>query len=221
MPFIDYSASFANTAEIVWVFIVAETKDEYVDEVSSILDRCIDHISSLMSAKDSLGRRAIDVAIPKYKQAMLERSYLFGRYEIRDGPAEHESETCKVFLAKDYKDDGRNVALKFICNRDHFDREKDVRQRCCFDNKYVISTLRQNDGDDESELKIGDEAVRRGYYRYCLVMPTAERNLGTVLVHERIAGRGWDQLRLISKQLIEALNHVHENGYIHGDVKRK
>ena len=220
-PFIDDSASFTKTAEAVWVFIVAETKDEFVDEVSSILDRCIDHISSLMSAKDNRGRKAIDVATPKYKQAMLERSYLFGRYEIRDGPAEHESETCKVFLAKDHKDDGRNVALKFICNRDHFDREKDVRQKCFFDDKYVISTLRLHDGDDESELKIGDEAVRRGYYRYCLVMPAAERNLGTVLVHERIAGRGWDQLRLISKQLIEALNHVHEKGYVHGDVKRE
>ena len=220
-PFIADSANFANTAKVVWVFIVTETKDEFFDEVCSILDRYIDRISVLLSAKDSLGRKAIDVATPRYKEAMLERSYLFGRYEIRDGPAEHESETCKVFLAKDHKDGGRNVALKFICNRDHFEREINVRQKCSFDDKYVITTLRLHDGDDEKNLMLGDEAQRKGYYRYCLVMPAAERNLGTVLVHERIAGRGWDQLRSISRQLIEALNHVHEKGFIHGDVKRK
>ena len=219
-PFIDDSASFTSTAEIAWVFIVAETKDEFVEEVSSILDRYVDRISSLMSAKDSLGRNAIDVATPKYKVAMLERSYLFGRYEIRGGTAEHESETCKVFLAIDHKDGGRSVALKFICNRDHFDRERNVREKCCFDDKYVITILQLHDGDEE-KAKFVDEAERKGYYRYCLVMPAAERNLGTVQVHERVAGRGWDHLRLISKQLIEALNHVHEKGYIHGDVKRK
>ena len=220
-PFIGLEPKFANAAEVLWFLIATETKDDFVEDVILILDRYIDRISTLMSAKDSLGRKVIDAATPKYKVAMFERSYLFGRYEIRDGPAEHESETCKVFLARDHKDGGRNVALKFICNRDHFEREINVRQKCSFDDKYVITTLRLHDGDDEKNLMLGDEAQRKGYYRYCLVMPAAERNLGTVLVHERIARRGWDQLRSISRQLIEALNHVHEKGYIHGDVKRK
>ena len=74
-------------------------------------------------------------------------------------------------------------------------------------------------GDGDKDAMFGDEAEKKGYYRYCLVMPAAERNLGNVLIHEHIAGRDWDQLRYISKQLIEALNHVHEKGYIHGDVK--
>ena len=198
-----------------------ETKDEFVNEVTSILDQYSDRISVLMSIRDATGRKAIDVATPNCKIAILERSYLFRRYEIRDGPAEHVSATCVVRIGKDQKDGGRNVALKFICNRDHFDREKAVRHNCRFDDKYVISTLQFHDGDDEKDKMFGDEAKRKGYYRYCLVMPAAERNLGNVLVHEHIAGRDWDMLRLISKQLIEALNHVHEKGYIHGDVKRK
>ena len=219
--FIDETSNFSNTAELVWLFILTETKDEFVDEVTSILDRYADRISLLMSVKDATGRRAIDVATPKYKIAILERSYLFRRYEIRDGPAEHVSATCVVRIGKDHQDGGRNVALKFICNRDHFKREIAVRHNCQFDDKYVISTLRFHDGDDEKEKMFGEEAERKGYYRYCLVMPAAERNLGIVLVHEHIAGRDWDMLKLISKQLIEALNHVHEKGYIHGDVKRK
>ena len=187
-----------------------------------MLDRNVDRISLMMSIKDTIGRKASDVATPKYKRAMLERLYLFRRYEIREGPAEHVSETCKVCLAKDHEDgQTRNVALKFIRNRAHFEREVIVRLNCQFDDKYVISTLRIIDGDDDKEKMFGDEAERKGYYRYCLVMPAAERNLGTVLIHEHIAGRDWDQLKLISKQVIEALNHVHEKGYIHGDVKRE
>ena len=219
--FIDETSNFSSAAELVWLFILTETKDEFVDEVTSILDRYVDRISLLMSVKDEIGRKAIDVATPKCKIAILERSYLFRRYEIRDGPAEHVSATCVVRIGKDHKDGGRNVALKFIRNRDHFERERAVRHNCLFDDKYVISTLRFHDGDDEKEKMFGDEAEKKGHYRYCLVMPAAERNLGNVLVHEHIAGRDWDMLRLISKQLIEALNHVHEKGYIHGDVIRK
>ena len=220
-PFVDDTTTFANSAEEVWVFVVTETNDEFVEEVSSILDTYIDRLSLLMSARDAIGRKAIDIATPTYKLSMLERSYLFRRYEIREGPPEHVSETCKVFLAKDHNDGGRNVALKFIRIRNHFEREVRVRQNCQFDDKYVISTLRLHDGDGDKEKMFGDEAERKGYYRYCLVMLAAERNLGAVLIHEHIAGRDWNKLRLISKQLIEALKHVHEKGYIHGDVKRK
>ena len=216
--FAGKSAYFAGAAERMWLFILTETKDEFVDEVTSILDRYVDRISLLMSVKDTSGRKAIDVATPKYKYVILQRSYLFRRYNIRDGPAEHVSATCVVWIGKDHKDD-TNIALKFFCKRDHFEREKLARLNCRFDGKYVISTLRLHDGEEDKLF--GDEAEKKGYYRYCLVMPAAERNLGTVLVHEHIAGRDWDTLKLISKQLIEALHHVHENGYIHGDVKRK
>ena len=220
-PFVDDSDSISDVAKEMWLFVVNETDDKFVDKVSLILDKYIDRISLLMSVMDDNGRKAIDLATEKYKQAMLERSFLFRRYEIRNKRAEHLSETCAVYLAKDHKDCGRRVALKFIYNRDHFEREKNARINCHFDNEYIISTLQLYDGGDEKDKEYGDEAVKKGYSRYCLVMPAAERNLGTVIVHEHVAGRDWDMLRLISKQLVEALGHVHENGYIHGDVKRK
>ena len=222
VPFFDESTAFTNTAELVWLFVLTETKDEFVDEVSSILDRSVDRISLLMSVQDAFGRKAIDVATPKYKDTMLGRSFLFRRYEIREGPAEHVSETCVVRLAKDHKDGvTSNVALKFICNRDHFEREILVRLNCQFDDKYVISTVRLHDGDGDKDKMFGDEAEKKGYYRYCLVMPAAERNLGTVIIHEHVAGRDWNKLMFISRQLVEAVEHVHLKGYIHGDLKRK
>ena len=221
-PFIEEdSITFASYAEEVWLFIMKETHDELVGEVTAILDKYIDRVSLLTSVKDTLGRKAIDMASPKYKEAMLERLFLFQRYEIRDGVAEHESETCIVRLAIDHKDGGRNVALKFIRNRDDFEREVSFRQKCDFDVEFVVSCLRLYDGDDDDQgSRFGNEAVRKGYYRYCLVMPAAERNLGAVIAYENIAERDWDQLRLISEQLLEALHHVHQKGYIHGDVKR-
>ena len=222
-PFIEEdSITFASYAEEVWLFIMKETHDELVGEVTAILDKYIDRVSLLTSVKDTLGRKAIDMASPKYKEAMLERLFLFQRYEIRDGVAEHESETCIVRLAIDHKDGGRNVALKFIRNRDDFEREVSFRQKCDFDVEFVVSCLRLYDGDDDDQgSRFGNEAVRKGYYRYCLVMPAAGRNLGTVLTHEHIAGRDWKKLMFISQQLIEAVKHVHEKGYIHGDIKRK
>ena len=210
-----------NSIAPLWCYIIEKTKDLYVEEVSSVLDKYADRISLLMSVKDKDGRKAIEIATPKYKDAMLQRFYIFRRYEILDKSAEHMSSTCVVRIARDHLDNDRNVALKFFYKRDQFDREKLVRQNCRFEDKYVVSVLRVHDGDEEKEKILGDEAVRKGYYRYCMVMPAAERNLGTILVHEYVAGRDWDQLRMISKQLIEALIHVHEKGYIHGDVKRK
>ena len=222
-PFIEEnSITFASFAEEVWLFIMKETNDELVGEVTAILDKYVDRVSLLTSVKDTLGRKAIDVASPMYKKQMLERLYLFQRYEIRDGPAEHMSATCVVRIAKDHMDGGRLVALKFIRNRDDFKREIIFREKCNFDDEFVVSCLRLYDGDDDDQgRRFGNEAVRKGYYRYCLVMPAAGRNLGTVLTHEHIAGRDWKKLMFISQQLIEAVKHVHEKGYIHGDIKRK
>ena len=218
VPFVESTTNFADDAAEVWTYLITETRDEFVSQVSFILDKYVDRLSTLAAVQDTAGRRAIDMATPKYKQAMLERSFLFRRYEIRDGPAEHVSATCVVRLAKDHSDGRRNVALKFIRNRDHFQREVSVREACHLDDSFVVSSLRLHDGDLDKDF--GHEAEKKGYYRYCLVMPAAERNLGAVLAHEHIAGRDWDQLRLISKQLIAAVGHMHTKGYIHGDVKR-
>ena len=90
---------------------------------------------------DEKGRKAIDVATPKHKQAILRRSLLFRRYEVRDGHSEYVSNTCVVCLAKDHMDVDKNVVLKFIRNRDHFDREIIVRRNGLFEAISVISTF--------------------------------------------------------------------------------
>eukprot|EP01041_Mallomonas_annulata_P011430 gene11430-biopygen5564 len=160
-----------------------------------------------MHVRDAAGRRAIDVATPKYKKEMQDRKRFLRRYELKEGPAEHTSATCIVRLAKDFKDDGKWVALKFMQHKDQFLREVESRENAKFDNEYVISTLRYYDAETDQEYK--EEAEKKGFYPFCVVMPAADRNLGTVLAHEHIAGRDWTQLRVITRQIVEATGHMH------------
>eukprot|EP01041_Mallomonas_annulata_P014180 gene14180-biopygen7173 len=111
-----------------------------------------------MNVRDPTGRRAIDVATPVYK-------------------AEHTSATCIVRLAKDFDNNGKWIALKFMIYKEQFLRELESRERADFDNKYVISTLRSYNAEIDEVYK--EEAEKKGFYPFCVVMPAAERNLGT------------------------------------------
>eukprot|EP01036_Dinobryon_divergens_P061932 gene61932-biopygen33756 len=138
---------------------------------------------------------------------MEERLLFLRRYELKEGPAEHTSATCIVRLAKDFDNDGKWVALKFMQHKDQFLREVESREKAEFDNEYVISTLCSYNAETDEVYK--EEAEKKGFYPFCVVMPAAERNLGTVLAHEHIAGRDWPQLRVITQQIVEAAGHMH------------
>lgn len=50
-------------------------------------------------------------------------------------------------------------------------------------------------------------------------MTAAERNLQTIISSERISGRDWAQIKIISLQVAESLKHMHEHNTLHGDIK--
>ena len=54
---------------------------------------------------------------------------------------------------------------------------------------------------------------------YCLVMPRAERNLLGAIMAENIAGRDFMTVRKIAFDVAKALGHMHEQGFVHGDIK--
>ena len=87
--------------------------------------------------------------------------------------------------------------------------------------EFVLGYLTTLDGDTDSEFR--DELLRKGFsdYRYCLVMPQAERALQDVIQHEHFAGKDWVKIRLLCQQLLKDVRHLHHRGLIHGDVKRK
>ena len=117
----------------------------------------------------------------------------------------------------------REVALKFMSNTEHFRREVDLRDKLKLDSEYVVfvNDHFSHDTDDldfSNALKlIGDEeGIDLGDYKHAIVMPLADRNLDTIFRNERPPP---NEVRILAKQLAEALSYVHSRGIIHGDLK--
>ena len=62
---------------------------------------------------------------------------------------------------------------------------------------------------------------RRGFdeYKYCIVMPAADRDLNRIITNEHIAGKDFAQIKSIAIEIAQALDHLHSNGIVHGDIK--
>ena len=213
----DSPSQWTPNGAMEWLCILSQSNDLFLNEVCMILDQNLLNIKELLSVTDERGRKAIDIATPEYKKAIMDRTYFHRRFEFKSGPAEHVSATSVVLLAIDHLEGDRAVALKFICHKCHYLRELSVRKFSTLSDKYVINTILSFDGDEDK--KFLEETQKRGLFPYCVVMPAAERNLSAVLAHEHIAGRDWDKIRLISKQLVAAVGHLHEQGLVHGDIK--
>ena len=52
-----------------------------------------------------------------------------------------------------------------------------------------------------------------------IIMPAGSKTLHTIIASEHIAGKEWLKVKLIAIELAEALDHLHSNGVVHGDVK--
>jgi hypothetical protein len=242
-----------------WSYILSETEDKYWEAVEMVLtlyDRLqfksrfhnnsnhhhyghhghgymhsnsnVDIIRRLGESPDEIGRKAIDIATPNCQQALLRRLYFHVRYELFTHFV-HQSSQSLVQFAYDHHDSKRVVALKFMKNRVHFDREVHIRANYSVDDTYVIPLLRNHDGD--ADPKFHEELIRYHHqqdhykyidYPYVLVMAAAERPLVDAMLHEDFCGgRDWDQIREIAQQLCEDVKHLHDRGLIHGDIRRE
>lgn len=54
---------------------------------------------------------------------------------------------------------------------------------------------------------------------FCIVMPLADRNLFVCLKQERFAGRDISEVRHVFLQLCRCVQHLHDRGILHGDLK--
>ena len=142
----------------------------------------------------------------------------------------HASETCSVFFATDEtldkSHDKYHVALKLIKVEDHFNRElgvrlnvspsevasdEDIDGRNKFGNDHVVPLYRYHKGNE-----VLDEY---GNKCYCLVMAKGTKSLHQIIDSERIAGRDVDTIQFYGKDVAKAIKHIHDKGYIHGDMK--
>jgi hypothetical protein len=142
-------------------------------------------------------------------------------YKInRNDPHAHQSRTCIVTLAEDYSnaESTSPVALKFMRNKDQFERELKVREG--LDTHFVIGVIRNHDIRTDLLFAAAIETFHSGVYAeypYCIVLPRANRGLHEVISHDHIAGvpgRILD-VKAILGQIAEALQHFYEKGIIH------
>ena len=55
-------------------------------------------------------------------------------------------------------------------------------------------------------------------YKFCLVLPRAERTLLEAIHHENIAGKNWYLIRQVMENICTALHQIHGTQKIHGDI---
>jgi serine/threonine protein kinase len=127
---------------------------------------------------------------------------------------------CKTVVSNDHQ--GR-VALKFMKNKEHFQREVDSRGNHTLGHNYIVHITGSYSSEDlQSDFAEALEVTRHAHvedlreYKYAIVMPCADRNLDTIFRSERPSEV---KIRDIAKDIADALAHLHKNGMIHGDVK--
>eukprot|EP01042_Synura_sphagnicola_P036298 gene36298-biopygen1040 len=225
-----------------WVDAVQHDEDFIAQAVEIVLEKYPRNVRELTSAVDAKGRCCLDIASPTCKVMMLRKLYLHGRYDVQQGPPEHRSATSAVYFAKDHVDlldeetstNGHSdasgnsdgcpaVALKFMKHRDQFEREVGIRAKSKFNGNYVLDCLRWYDGDSQTErdVKFRKDAILKGYeeYPYCVVMEAGSMNLKRLIDNQNIAGKDWDAIKTFTKQIAQALQHIHYCGVVHGDLK--
>ena len=191
----------------------------------------------LASAKDANGRAAVDVASKPMKSIMQSVLLWHGRYRITEPRPDHTSATCFVFKAVDEHtiDSETNqpikVALKLMRLKDQFQREISTRDKG-FNQEHVMHILQTHPQvasstfDNEPNEVVDVEADATGQLTktnaekfYMLVMPLADRNLFVALKQERWAGKNMEEVRHVFVQLVHCVEHMHEKGVLHGDLK--
>eukprot|EP01030_Chromulinospumella_sphaerica_P034485 gene34485-biopygen16923 len=162
---------------------------------------------------------------------------MFGRYRLLEDRPEHQSATCFVFKAEDQRlrdESGgkKKVALKLMLRKEQFLREVETRSYFLFEESHVVSILTQHPSEsseissrptvielDSSQVMNGVPAKSVAEGMFAISLPLADRNLFVALKQERFAGKDWNMVKFIFKDLVEAVSHVHSKGVIHADLK--
>jgi serine/threonine protein kinase len=176
----------------------------------------------LGQTEDELGRKAVNIASGECQRVMRESTYLFKRYEVLtlQNP-HHKSATCIIHIAIDHwaADNEKQVVLKFMCNRGPFEKETLMREAANLDPKYVISILRTHNGDEDNSFLVAMHRMGIHAYPYCIVMEKADRSLQLSILSDGYAGKDWEKIRSIARQLCFAVDHLHQHRVVHGDIK--
>ena len=126
------------------------------------------------------------------------------------------------------------VAMKFMKEKSQFERELTMREQFKLEPEFVIQphecegkVLKYdslNDPEYRAELtryKFPQALQMGASYPFLVVFPRATLGLQDLITHDLITGQPSriSDIRVIMRQIGEALLHLHEKGIIHGDLK--
>jgi serine/threonine protein kinase len=121
----------------------------------------------------------------------------------------------------------RSVVIKLMQEKTQWERERRVRKFNKLDPNYAVSELTGVPTDKEIATAVeagrgGLSAIKpylpKGFRigTYAIIMDAADRNLNQIYVQEQ---PDLSSLRIILTQVFKAVNHLHEKGLMHGDLK--
>ena len=129
---------------------------------------------------------------------------------------------CKEVLGEE-----RSVVIKFMQDEQQWRRERDAREGFELESRFVVQALPAPPDDD---FQRAIENLEGGLHKFvekhlppgitlgkrALVMDKADRNLLQIFQQER---PGTDAVRSMARQVILAVQHLHQRGLAHGDIK--
>lgn len=210
-----------------WVQFASKLKeDDLIAGLASFIREC-DPIcaKALAYAKDYERQTAINVAVKGIKDALQSALLFCGRYDMELRPR-YETKSSLVFFATDMKTgsiNGSPVAIKFFMDKLDFEAEKRARLKNPedvysnrFNSEYVIRMVDVYDGDRDKSVQL--EARKCEVPQYFMVLEQAERNLFEVIYGENTTSRSLSVCSILY-ELARCLQHMHNEGYVHGDFK--
>lgn len=237
-PF-DAVGQLSEDAAAVWVSILSETGDEFIDDLRTLLKDLGPRLPQLLTLLDSQAKSALGVATPKYRALLLQHAYFCGKFDFVSGPICHESKSgSMICLAHSCLDSSRPlVALKFV--------GVDSRERKLLDQLTPLSR-------DPTLVLVADKyfpvdgSFPCAYHRehsssgltcvvrtvsdaiagssllgrctFFAVLPAGHFSLREELSREHALGADKFKLKSIARQLVESVRHLHAHRIAHGDI---
>jgi len=146
---------------------------------------------------------------------------LFKRYDTDGSGRMSKSEFVK--FCRQTFNDSRKVIIKFMLQKDQWEREINLRRipDRILDATFVVGILDDMPTPEAfqqgaKKLSITTNERKLSDYRYGIIMPAADRSLDAIFRQERPTLK---EIKRYTKQLAEALGHLHAKSIMHGDIK--
>lgn len=126
-----------------------------------------------------------------------------------------------VKLSKTLLENNREVVLKFVDNATHFHHEVNYRETLSLEEPHVVGIRNHYSIDSETGYELSLKGITMNAadmraYNHVVALPCGSTDLDEMFHHERPSEAS---IPSITKDIAEAILHIHRKGLIHCDLK--